>query len=166
MKNRLYLGWVLLVFLTNQAFCQSFELPKTLTLKSVEGISHSTISKEISKKDRVILVLFNPLCGHCITFLDSTRQHHDEFVNTKFIFIYGKNDELKGYFDALYTNMNLAAYDKFIFAHAPQTYFDQYRIRSLPSIYLYDQGKKHKFIKSIPLKEEDYSDFIQKTAPE
>ncbi len=144
------------------AGAQTFEYPTQLQLEGVVGLYTEDLEDAIPRDTRVVLVLFNPGCGHCIDFIDSTIAAYDDFEDLTFVYIYGDNEELDKTFARIYDVKNLAAYPKFVFAKSPnEDYFDQYRLKSLPTVFLYDSGKKHKHIKPIALVEGDYGAFIK-----
>ncbi len=152
---------VLVVLCTATTMAQQFQLPQQLDLADVAAKHDASITEVMQSDDEVVLVLFNPICGHCIDFLDSTRMHHDDFEGVQFVFVYGENPDLDANFDVLYQNMNLAAYDRFTFGTAAPSYFDQYRITALPSIYHYAEDSTHQYIQPIELIEHNYQAFIQ-----
>ncbi len=141
---------------------QTYEYPDRLQLEGVQGLHTDDLEEAIPRDSRVVLVLFNPGCGHCIDFIDSSIAAYDDFDDLTFLYIYGDNADLDVTFDRIYDVKNLAAYPNFIFAKSVYDYyFDQYRLKSLPTVFLYDKGKKHKHIKPIPLVEGDYRAFIK-----
>ncbi len=158
---------VFLLLLGLSLGAQSFELPDKLDLEGVESVKGGAISDVVPDEDRVVLVLFNPGCGHCLDFIDSTLSVYDSFENITFVFVYGNNPELDRIFGKVADRYNLVAYDKLKFATSKkEEYFDQFRIKSLPSVFLYDKKKKHKFIKPIPLVEGDYQAFLNQLEAE
>ncbi len=150
-----------LLLLSTIGYAQSYERPAELDLQGVQGIYPDDFGAIMTPDDQVLLVLFNPSCGHCTDFLDSTIAHYDDFGDDfKFVFVYGDNEELDLVFKEMYHQRNLAAYPYIMFGHAPEEYFGQYRLESLPSLFWYDSQKEHRYIKEIKPKEGNYTAFL------
>ncbi len=159
LKSLTFLTLILLSSLVSNA--QDFELPQALDIKGMIDLEGEKISDQIKNSDSVILVLYNPSCGHCHDFIDSTTRMYNKFGNIKFLFIYGDNPEIDVLFTHLSDTYNLLSYKKFLFTKQNSEYFEQFRLTYLPSAYLYNQGRKHKFVKKLDTKSGVYQNFLK-----
>ncbi len=100
---------------------------------------------DLKKRKATIIMLFSPDCGHCLRATKDLLEHIDLFKKTQIVmvssldFIHIKN---------FYEEYKIADYPKITIGR-DATYFlgSFYKIRSYPSIYLYN--KKGNFVKAF-----------------
>ncbi len=156
-KIKLLSIFLLLAFVSQG---QSFSYPDSIALDLIQLPTGEEFTEDIlDDSTQTVLVIFNPKCGHCIDFIDSTLAYYDELPDHQFLFVFGNLDAITMQFVGMFNNKNLAAYDRFHFGKSTNDFFDDYMISYMPSVYLYNDGGE-KFVIPIHLKDHPYSYFL------
>ncbi len=160
MKKKIELLAVLLLL----AFCvraQSYSYPDTIAMDLIQSPDGDAAANGVlDESQKTILVIFNPKCGHCLSFMDSTLAHYDELENVQFLFVYGDLPILGTIFEQVYDSKNMAAYDRLHFGKSDNDFFDLYMITYMPGVYVYEDGGQ-RFSHSILLKDQPYAYFLE-----
>jgi thiol-disulfide isomerase/thioredoxin len=150
MKRILFLTFLLLAFKgysqedTTMPVYKQFPFVPQFTIAKAPDSTVFT-RDDLSKKKDVVMMIFNPECEHCQHEIKAITEHMNDFKKVQFVMIsYLGFDQLKKF----YSDYHIADYPNIVMGKDNKFFFPVfYKIRNLPSIFLYD--KKHQFKKSF-----------------
>ena len=142
------------IFIAASGFCQSDSTEQAPYLK-YPTIPYFTLYKapdstaftrnDLKEKKNTIFIVFSPECSHCQHETEMLTQNINKFRNTQIVMLtYLPYDEMMDF----YRHYRINNYPQITMARDTKFFFPIYfRVRNLPSIYVYD--KKGKFVKSF-----------------
>lgn len=101
--------------------------------------------EDLHKKKSTVFVIFSPDCEHCQRETEMITQNIRDFKNTQIVMItYLPYEEMISF----YKKYKIASYPQIVMARDTKFFFPVfYKVRNLPSIFVYD--KRGKFKKSF-----------------
>ncbi len=145
--------FIALVFICLEGFCQADSLPPvyrrfpTIPQFTVYKAPDSTTftKNDLQKKKPVVFMIFSPDCEHCQHETEALLANIDKFKNTQILMItYLPYDEMIQF----YKKYKIADYPEITMARDAKFFFPVFfKVRSLPSIFVYD--KKGDFKKNF-----------------
>ena len=97
---------------------------------------------DLKKNEETVIIIFSPDCEHCQHETEALLKDIDKFKNTQIVMItYLPYDEMITF----YKNYKIADYPQITMARDTKFFFPQFfKIRNLPSIFVYDKNGKLK----------------------
>jgi thiol-disulfide isomerase/thioredoxin len=134
------------------AFCQTDSTQDTPVYLRFPTIPQFTVYKapdstaftrnDLHKKENTIFIIFSPDCEHCQHETEMLTQNISKFKNTQFVMVtYLPYEEMIKF----YHIYKIADYPQITMARDTKFFFPVFfRIRNLPSIFIYDKNGKFK----------------------
>lgn len=135
------------VFISASAFCQTDSAEQQAPYLKYPTIPAFTLYKapdstafsreDLQKKKNTIFIVFSPDCSHCQHETEMLIENIKKFKNTQFVMLtYLPYDEMI----AFYHHYRIANYPQITMARDTKFFFPIYfRVRNLPSIFIYDK---------------------------
>lgn len=136
------------VFISTAAFCQTDSTEQEAPYLKYPGIPYFTIYKapdstaftrdDLEKNKNTIFIVFSPDCSHCQNEAKMLTQNIKQFKNTQFVMLtYLPYDKMM----AFYHVFRIANYPQITMGRDTKFFFPVYfRVRDLPSIFIYDKN--------------------------
>lgn len=162
-KNLLCL--VLMACLSDPAIAQTDSIPIYLRFPEVPPFlitkvpdSTKFTKDDLSKRKATIIIIFSPDCDHCQHEIKELTEHIELFKKVQIILA---SPLEYAHLKKFYEDYKIAGYPSIIMGRDPSYFFGTfYRVRTFPSIFVYD--KKGKFINSFegPVPVEKIADIL------
>ncbi len=136
------------VFISASAFCQKDSAEQSAPYLKYPSIPEFTLYKapdstafnreDLKKKRNTIFIVFSPDCSHCQHETEMLTQNMKRFKNTQFVMLtYLPYQEMMDF----YNHYHIANYPEITMARDVKFFFPVYfRVRNLPSIFIYDKS--------------------------
>ncbi len=136
------------VFISATAFCQMDSADQQAPYLKYPTIPEFTLYKapdstafnreDLKKKKNTIFIVFSPECSHCQHETEMLTENIKQFKNTQFVMLtYLPFNEMMDF----YHHYHIANYPQITMARDTKFFFPIYfRVRNLPSIFVYDKS--------------------------